>query len=67
MTEKNTNSLVAKYEHHTEESAGNSIGLIVSNNQLNEKINPRVHVHLHIGGHLEIQDGRHPKKNRFSI
>ena len=58
--------MVARCEPHAKESARNSFGHIVSNNQLNEKIHPRVHVNLHVGGHLEIQDGRHPKISQYN-
>ena len=52
-----------KHERHAKESARTPFRYIVSYDQVKKKIHPRVLVILHVGGHLEIQDGRHPEKN----
>ena len=51
--------MVARCEHSAQESPGNSFSHIVDNDQVKQKINPSIQADLQVGGHLEIQDGRH--------
>ena len=60
--------MVARYEHPAKDSSGNSFGHIVGNDQVNEKKHPCKKKSWKFGGHLEIQNGRHPEKNEmFSV
>ncbi len=56
---------MARCERHAKESARTSFRHIVGFDQVKKKIHPRVFVNLHVGGHLEIQDGRHPENNKI--